>query len=165
MIQFSSGSEKKVYDKRTDEEKYFSTINSTIIKYADLQLQYPDSLQDSNTRILIEDIHLDFENPKTICEKLSIINDIAEDDNIQLTLMLDCSFAKIIDENEILIDLEGDKKRLKQLTNLKKILESTNNKFVHLFPPLTEKESIFEDEKEFEITKTSRMPRFGINLM
>jgi hypothetical protein len=150
MIQFSNALEKKLYDNKKYEEKYFSKISHTIIKYDELQTNHSDSLQDSNDRILIEDIHFDFENPQSICEKLSIINNIAEDEKTQLILILDCSFAKIIDENEQLIDLEEDKERLKQLINLQKILESINNKFVHLFPPLKEKKSNDEDEEVIE---------------
>lgn len=149
MIQFSSRSEKMAYDNR-EGDKYFSKTNSTIINYTNLKPNYSSSLKDSKSTILVKGIHLDFENPQAICEKLSIINDMAEDDKVHLTLMLDCSFARIIDENELLIDLEEDKARLKQLKSLQKILESTNNKFVHLFPPLTGNKSTSLDGKEFD---------------
>jgi hypothetical protein len=150
MVQFSSAIEKKVYENRKDEEKYFSKISHIIIKYDELQTHHSDSLQDSIKRILIQDIHFDFENPQSICEKLSIINNIAEDDKTQLILILDCSFARIIDDNEQSIELEEDEERLKLLKSMKKILVSMNNRFVHLFPPLKEKKSIDEDEEVIE---------------
>lgn len=154
MIQFSSACEKKAYDNKKDEEKYFSTINPETIKYDEIQGYYSNSFKESTERILVQNVHIDFKDPQADCEKLSIINHITEDDNIQLTLILNCSFAKIIDDNEQLIELEEDKERLKQLKSLQKILKSINNKFVHLFPPLTEKESITEDEKVIERKST-----------
>ena len=150
MIQFSSIYEKIAYNKKIEEEKLFSTIYHEIINYDKIKEYSSISFKKSQERILVQNVHINFEKPQADCEKLSVINQIAEDDNIQLILLLDCSFAKIIDDNEQLIQFEEDKKHLKQLKNLKKILESTNNKFVHLFPPLTERRSIAKDEKIFE---------------
>ncbi|MCH7772583.1 MAG: hypothetical protein IIA49_16465, partial [Bacteroidetes bacterium] len=150
MVQFSSAAEMRAYDNKKDEEKYFSKISHTTIEYDKLHPHYLNSFKESNNRILIQNIHLEFNDPQADYDKLSIINNIAEDDKIQLILILNCSFDKILDDNEQIIELEEDKERLKQLISLQRILVSMNNKFVHLFPPLTEKESIAEDEEVIE---------------
>jgi len=150
MVQFSSAAEMKAYDNKKNEEKYFSKFSHTTIEYNELHPHYFNSFNKSNDRILIQDIHIDFNTPQSDCKKLSIINNMAENDKIQLILILDCSFARIIDDNEQSIELEEDEERLKLLKSMKKILVSMNNKFVHLFPPLKEKESIDEDEEVIE---------------
>jgi hypothetical protein len=131
-----------------------TSIEAEEINYDDLNSEKPDAFKDCKEKSLINNIHIDIENPQADIKKFGQIIKCIESRRIQFVLVFDCSFKSIIDKIDSKIELEEDKEKLSLLKELRNLLQSIKHIFVHLYSPISDNENL-----ELKIHSDAKAPQ------
>ncbi|MBL1215683.1 MAG: cache domain-containing protein [Ignavibacteriae bacterium] len=139
---FNSGYNLMVQFPSRHEVTKLSSIEAKELNYDDLDPAAADPFKDCKEKNIINNIHINIENPQADIKKFEQIIKCIEFRRIQFVLVFDCSFKSIIDRTDAKIELEENSEKLSLLKELRSLLQSVKHIFVHLYAPISDNENL-----------------------